>query len=271
MLSRRVIASPQRRRSISRGHSSAESSSGNEYAEGLGCADRKACRARPSSNFEFDNHPREEYFEQPESVLEPISDDSRSDDEHRQQLPACFPQNAVSGTSMLSALAELQEQASRRESDREQFVRQKMAAISRRADRRLAKRDREASCAETAREAKAARKHKVSTKMPPTEDVLKEYCKELVAIRGRMDAAGSLGVVDRSRIVDIFRALESVHMDAPLLKLSGLGLELNHSSWKRHPLSKLATRSAALVHKWRTSYHLQRQQKRDAVASIGCR
>jgi len=40
-------------------------SSANEYAEGLGCADRKRCRERPTTGFEFDNHPREEYFSQP--------------------------------------------------------------------------------------------------------------------------------------------------------------------------------------------------------------
>jgi len=44
-----------------------DDSSANEYAEGLGCADRKACRKRAASTFEFDIHPREEYFEQPRS------------------------------------------------------------------------------------------------------------------------------------------------------------------------------------------------------------
>eukprot|EP00747_Dinoflagellata_sp_TGD_P072555 gnl/TRDRNA2_/TRDRNA2_157531_c0_seq1.p1 gnl/TRDRNA2_/TRDRNA2_157531_c0~~gnl/TRDRNA2_/TRDRNA2_157531_c0_seq1.p1 ORF type:complete len:430 (+),score=79.44 gnl/TRDRNA2_/TRDRNA2_157531_c0_seq1:78-1367(+) len=41
-------------------------SSANEYAEGLGCASNRACSRKPESGFEFDNHPREEYFEQPE-------------------------------------------------------------------------------------------------------------------------------------------------------------------------------------------------------------
>ncbi|CAK9098896.1 unnamed protein product [Durusdinium trenchii] len=51
---------------LSGSDSSDESSSSdkNEYAEGLGFADRH----RPAiSSFEFDNHPREEYFEQPRS------------------------------------------------------------------------------------------------------------------------------------------------------------------------------------------------------------
>ncbi|CAE7426271.1 unnamed protein product [Symbiodinium natans] len=42
-------------------------SEANEYAEGLGVADRKRCCQQSASQFEFDHHPREEYFEEPKS------------------------------------------------------------------------------------------------------------------------------------------------------------------------------------------------------------
>lgn len=60
-----------------------DDSADNEYAEGLGFADRRDRNVR--SNFEFDNHPREEYFEEPKSwegdvgrcVIQPTRDSKR--------------------------------------------------------------------------------------------------------------------------------------------------------------------------------------------------
>eukprot|EP00438_Fugacium_kawagutii_P005685 Skav227815 [mRNA] locus=scaffold948:198252:198614:+ [translate_table: standard] len=48
--------------------SESSDSSANEYAEGLGFADRRRTLPEASSSFEFDHHPREEYFEEPRSV-----------------------------------------------------------------------------------------------------------------------------------------------------------------------------------------------------------
>lgn len=47
---------------------SSSDSSANEYAEGLGFADRRRTLPEDRSSFEFDHHPREEYFEEPRSV-----------------------------------------------------------------------------------------------------------------------------------------------------------------------------------------------------------
>lgn len=49
--------------------SQSDGSTANEYAEGLGCADRRRHGAPHlgTNAFEFDSHPREEYFEQPRS------------------------------------------------------------------------------------------------------------------------------------------------------------------------------------------------------------
>ncbi len=63
--------------------SDSDDSADNEYAEGLGFADR-GYRNAPSS-FEFDHHPREEYFEEPKSwegdvgrcVIQPTRDSKR--------------------------------------------------------------------------------------------------------------------------------------------------------------------------------------------------
>lgn len=65
---------------------SSDDSADNEYAEGLGFADRRDRNAHNvRSNFEFDNHPREEYFEEPKSwqgdvgrcVIQPTRDSKR--------------------------------------------------------------------------------------------------------------------------------------------------------------------------------------------------
>merc|ERR1719277_1873044 len=62
-------------------------SSGNEYAEGLGCADRKRCRGKASSGFEFDNVPRERYFQEPRS--DPLAAESGEEEEDMAVLPRC--------------------------------------------------------------------------------------------------------------------------------------------------------------------------------------
>eukprot|EP00973_Karenia_brevis_P089774 12399402-Karenia_brevis.AAC.1 len=43
------------------------------------------------------------------------------------------------------------------------------------------------------------------------------------------------------------KLLDYVAKDAALLKSSGLGLELNRSAWKRHPLPEFTAPSSALV------------------------
>mmetsp|Transcript_110042 Transcript_110042/g.194916 ORF Transcript_110042/g.194916 Transcript_110042/m.194916 type:complete len:309 (+) Transcript_110042:39-965(+) len=308
MLSR-ALASPQRCRSLSP-ESSSGSSSANEYAEGLGCADSKACRRRASSNFEFDRHPREEYFEEPESFCAP----SESDDEIGHEQLCGDRHGGLSGAALMSALADLekQEDASAVRLDRDQFVRQKLASFSRRAERRLAKRTHEADPAHRAPEAKTPRTHLGQTarqaprvlrktrwtcpdcdepnsesrrecnnclkprvvrqahtereKQPDLRGKLQEACTELAGIRGRIDTAGVMAVPDRSHSLQILGYLASVKMNAALLKSSGLGLELNRSAWKRHPLPEFTAQSSALVRKWRANYRQQRQQQREAGA-----
>eukprot|EP00930_Biecheleria_cincta_P051350 TRINITY_DN3652_c0_g1_i1.p1 TRINITY_DN3652_c0_g1~~TRINITY_DN3652_c0_g1_i1.p1 ORF type:complete len:391 (+),score=81.02 TRINITY_DN3652_c0_g1_i1:123-1175(+) len=88
---RRVVLRTQRSaddnaQCLSDGGDSDESDgSANEYAEGLGCADSRRCKMKPESRFEFDNHPREEYFEEPKSADQhgrcielPVSSSSRA-------------------------------------------------------------------------------------------------------------------------------------------------------------------------------------------------
>ena len=59
---RRVVGQALEVDSDSDTSESSDDSAANEYAEGLGFADR---RREAVSNFEFDHHPREEYFEEP--------------------------------------------------------------------------------------------------------------------------------------------------------------------------------------------------------------
>ena len=79
----RVLGAPKDEDDVSDSESSSSDSANNEYAEGLGFADRR--RDEAASNFEFDHHPREEYFEEPKSwegevgrcSMQPVRDSKR--------------------------------------------------------------------------------------------------------------------------------------------------------------------------------------------------
>ena len=79
-------------------------------------SDRKACRTRASGEFEFDMHPREEYFEQPRSHRSALGSDEEGDsgsDGHEHEPPvkrgrASDPGDGVSPS--LPAMLEMLEQ-----------------------------------------------------------------------------------------------------------------------------------------------------------------
>jgi len=123
--------------------SCSDDDSANEYAEGLGCADSKACCRRADSQFEFDNHPREEYFEQPSSHLIAISSDEEQDCPAPKRTRFSHLFDAGRDSSLHGVLASLQQEEEMqllRQQGRIEAVRRQLSKVSRHCDHRNAKR-----------------------------------------------------------------------------------------------------------------------------------
>ena len=79
----RALGAPKDDVSDFESSSHSSDSANDEYVEGLGFADRR--RDEAASNFDFDHHPREEYFEEPKSwegevgrcSMQPVRDSKR--------------------------------------------------------------------------------------------------------------------------------------------------------------------------------------------------
>jgi len=267
-------------------------SSLNEYAEGLGCADRKRCRERPCSGFEFDNHPREEYFEQPQPcrdapfssrscALQTAADDDDDDDELEP------PEKRRRGMSALAELEAREAEAaavSRAEAVRNLGVlNQRMAAVARRCERRKAVRETQLVREEEGIKPPIANKLSeadsplalVGTSVLPDVrlnlpaggvvplEMLGRCCQNMVAIRTRAaksqdPASGSL------EVLNVLAALRTVAIDASLLQASGIGLELNRREWRRHATPVVSKKCTALVAKWRATIGAERQRHGEA-------
>jgi len=127
------------------------SSSANEYAEGLGCADRRRCRERARSGFEFDNVPREEYFEEPASHFTALFREEGAFGEDGPELPSpkrlCPHGVAGRGDKSLLGVLEILEQkeAAAERGDgavlRGERKKRKLEALARRCELRSARRD----------------------------------------------------------------------------------------------------------------------------------
>lgn len=134
-------ASEQRKPKAKRFHEDEEGgdSSGNEYAEGLGCADKRRCRGKVS-NFEFDNHAREEYFEWPEQHSG--AGESDSDGDSDSEGDARGPSSVSAGASLTTVLADLEREEGRTDTsklDKERLER-RLSVVARRCEARAAKR-----------------------------------------------------------------------------------------------------------------------------------
>lgn len=129
-------------------------SSANEYAEGLGCPDRRSgqpCFPNAAGQkddrffFEFDDNPREEYFEEPATFKR---HDRFTDPTHGQGLgpsaPGTMPvRSTAKGFSLRQALLELEQregQEQARTSGMADSLRKKLEAVRRRDEFRRARR-----------------------------------------------------------------------------------------------------------------------------------
>lgn len=253
------------------------SSSANEYAEGLGCADRKRCREQPNSGFEFDNHPREEYFEQPKShyVVRNDFDDVDLGCATKRQALSTAP-----GCSLVKCLTDLEqlesESISHDHTDRQsRFLQKFVSPTCRSHERRGLEEQSVHSNLARGCEPHAPRTtvtqtvHAKATCAANNGDVkfatidtnwLVHCCTMLATIRNNTKAH-SMKPAEITTVLRLLGILAQVNVDVPLLKKTGLGLELNHVMWRRHPAIEIASRSAALVAKWRKTVVMQQQQK----------
>lgn len=237
--------------------SSGSESSEREYAEGLGCADSKACMKRATSGFEFDRHPREEYFEEPQSHPFAVdSDDERPDcsdhgvfRSYRKRARLRSPSHEGDQTSqsaqslnLVLSQSEMEEQ-NRHQQNREAAVQRQLSVVSRRCARRTAARNR---CAHDSRD---------SVPPPNPEKRLLTISNDL----GRLRAAASIES-RQGEVLQKLKDLGDLCVNVAALKSSGIGLELNRKFWRHHPSRELAERSAALVKRWRTAAQAELRQ-----------
>jgi len=271
-------------------------SSANEYAEGLGCADRKRCRERSTSGFEFDDHPREEYFEEPQSHRAAVES---SDDEF-----AAAPNikrraiDVVAGRPLRSVLAELEHQDNNLppdgRGDRSAVVKRQLATVARRCERRRNTQQCRRQVAFTpllplARQhidakAQAEDFHHSKQRIEPPSDhpiecqpedyittrsfelaELRRSCTALTTARVREEAMRAAAIVNADSLkacarvaMEALARLEGIQVDAQSLKSTGVGLELNRAAWRQHADPCIAARSAALVAKWRGAIRVAR-------------
>lgn len=248
---------------------SSAGSDANEYAEGLGCADRRRCRDPSSSVFEFDNHDREEYFEQPATSRFRFREECGRQVEERPKF--------ARGSALNSVLAKLEaaEQVDSGERDREEWVQRKLEAIRSRACRRSAKKigkthggapDQAIHIdAEQPTKSFPAARMDVSSVLSDTKEhteidssitcqltpeKVKDYCLKLGTIRGEMERGnGTTG--DESEVSRMLEELTSITVDVALLRTTGIGVELNKVAWQRHENRHINSLSTGLVSKWR--------------------
>jgi hypothetical protein len=217
-------------------------SSVREYAEGLGCADRKACRGRTGGQFEFDEHPREEYFEEPRS--------HRGDEEEFSAPEVLAPRskrlrqiNAATESHGSRSLQDMFDRLEREETqtsppDRSEAVRRKLGVVSRRCTRRAEIRNSNVDrCGKPPCAAMAL----------PLENSLKSLCRELSQLRSRE----SISAVGYDRILRVLKQLGEQHINVVALQSTGVGLEVNQRYWRQHPCAEIAAQSSALVRRWR--------------------
>lgn len=234
---------------------------------------------RETSGFEFYNHPREEYFEQPASYFADgaSSDESSSDDgsRARQLVPTAVDHSL---RASLASLERSEMEGEAEEVDCTAAVDRQLAAISRRCERRAAARQgeggqpsriqrgaarRAAAPPVVASAAAAARKNTGGAtpggSVPVAVAVVQRHCAAMGAARLREEARLSAGSLwpPASEDVGVVREaldyMEAAEVSAALLKATGIGVELNKRAWRQHPARDIAARATALVQRWRSA------------------
>jgi len=282
-----------------------DGSSANEYAEGLGCADRKRCRERASSGFEFHDVPREEYFEEPGA--DPRAVESEDEDDAGSSLPSRVAKrralSVATGHALGNVLAELEalegdeDRLGPRPKECAATRQQRLAAAARRCDRRRAARSATCSAAgasaapppqllsatlgasaasgATAVAGRAGDRSILGDLVMAAGSVpeLRSCCWELSALRACLDG-GAIGAeagrhAAERALVLLGQLATHRGMDAAVLKATGLGLELNLPSWRRLSDRRVARAAANLVARWRTAVRSERARREQEFGSAG--
>lgn len=231
-------------------------SSANEYAEGLGCADRQRCCEQPVSGFEFDSHPREEYFAQPP----PHRATAVSSDEEGLAVPPAAKRRALCRDPAadgrctqhdILARLELLEASEAHDGRRDQSrrVSQLLSAVARHCNRRSAQR---ASRQEGAPSADMDSRNTCELAHSAALAALRRCHAELVSARESRRTNVST-TSDAKALLSLLEPVSAIDVDVALLRATGIGVELNRPEWKRHAVREVAARCAGLVAKWRAS------------------
>jgi len=202
-------------------------SSANEYAEGLGCADRKRCRERPGSAFEFDSHPREEFFEEPASYRDGESDRAVGSGSAASAAGLAAAERAEAA----GLLARLERREEQQEADRGDRVGPQLAAVARRCEHRANVRPM-LPLMQSGSRGEASGTPELAVPGGGKLATLRTHCAKLAAIRGRSPGGAAASATDQRAVAAVLEALEGLTMDVGLLKNSGIGRELNRKEWR---------------------------------------
>lgn len=224
-----------------------------------------------ASGFEFDNHDREEYFEQPKSYSERKLRCKRESEEQ-------VVHTAVStklGHSMHSALEHLQslEEESEKECKAHEF---RSFDVARSVELRLAtsnsrvagRRRQTTQCESMGANASGAVLPESSTSSMSRKcaemKVLTTKQLKLVAVESLKEISLFLrmlredSVQNEDTVLLMLCELKCALVTTDLLRTTGIGVELNQSFWKRHHNPEIASRCSSLISTWRTQFLAER-------------
>mmetsp|Transcript_7385 Transcript_7385/g.13123 ORF Transcript_7385/g.13123 Transcript_7385/m.13123 type:complete len:259 (-) Transcript_7385:99-875(-) len=226
------------------GTSSDDGSSANEYAEGLGCADRKRCREKATSGFAFDMHPREEYFEEPAPNHSAIQSD---DEEPSPSLAAV----GMEWQTSLGRLAELE----RMEAEQERYTKWHMQQHQKRLARlrqkcQLREAVRSGTCPQGMHVKSKSTKVSLAAQTAKSTAVVQDLCMKLQKLRAPAEQ-GVLTPADTEKVLHILNGLAACHMTVRTLKSTGVGRELNLRTWRCNNKTAIARVSTELLARWR--------------------
>mmetsp|Transcript_23062 Transcript_23062/g.52950 ORF Transcript_23062/g.52950 Transcript_23062/m.52950 type:complete len:278 (+) Transcript_23062:57-890(+) len=213
-------------------------SSANEYAEGLGCADRRRCREKSTSGFDFDTHPREEYFEEPRPDRAAIQSD---EDE-----PPLTARTTSMWRSSMDRLVELERMDSERERQSKWQAQQhqkRLALLRRKCELRDA--------AHASTKSPIVRTASLTQRIPSSLAVVQDLCLKLQKLRVYAEKRGELTAAEAERVLQVLSALSGCHMTVCTLKGTGVGRELNLRAWRCNKIAVIARRSVELLTRWR--------------------
>jgi len=231
--------------------SSDSGSEANEYAEGLGCADVRRCSEVSSSGFAFDEHPREEYFEEPKSA----------DTDMLGRMQELTAPRSAKKRPLSSVLLQLEAKEAREEAAKKQKDSNKSERETREPEAKRQKVD----------EARGQAAHLIrscqsqaTTSLQPRESEASQQVDSKVSVLAQLRAHCACLSVLRSRAEkvpakekDISSALKTLaslmHLEVGLaeLKATGIGRELAKAAWKQHISREVSLQSQGLVAKWR--------------------